>query len=331
MSNFYTFLTWIWERQSGETEDIDVINNYVRRKELEYTSVPGDPFLFFEWFFKHQGWKRFIDYYLNLPSTFGSNLIKESYDAEKLQWTLEFYIHDQIKQQIVSFYQELTYLFISQLSESLNLLQQAKRETIGFAAKQKLVKEYMSNVMRTSLPNVEDFKGYEQYMPFVKDVYTEFIHSVKSKIPKARTPEKQSGQSHHKKFGIGPINGPILRRIYSYSCNDWTFIDKDKTTEAEFVGYFLSPDPTSHSIRIQTACRINILAYILSKMKELFPGITYEAIEESGVILKSSKGSLPVKARDISKALSVIRRNSLPDKPEIDTFFKGLQDIKHKR
>lgn len=316
---FFNFLSEYFIRNNTATiDDVNSAKNALVKYLNQYTSIKSEPFQFFKWFFMHDGYILFIEYFKTIPELFPVSVIEQK--LENTSWKLVVEdLQGKLENIEVSFKNELKQLFTVELNKSIELLAQLRKEVIGVKNKKLIGQEYLKDALLTGV--IDESKITNQaFCHYLEKFHERFILLINQMLQK----ESSKKVSKTKSFRIinNKENRVILSRVYQLSFGESGFIDRTRTDLNTFINFFLSKEPHKYEKAIFTYCNVNVAAYILSKMKRLFPGIEWENIEESKCIIK--KTGAPFKASDISTGKGRRDKFSGDIIKEVDTFFSNM-------
>jgi hypothetical protein len=119
-------------------------------------------------------------------------------------------------------------------------------------------------------------------------------------------------------IGLSKKHIPLLKELYRLAFERGDVVNRDLTSEDEFINILTADDLSTVEGKIYFGCETTQVAYILEKLKGLSGEFTYVKVEKSGKFFTKKRKELT--GTDISKA-----RSSSPFPKEyekIDSFFK---------
>lgn len=143
--------------------------------------------------------------------------------------------------------------------------------------------------------------------------------SQTEKLSSIKKNEEYINEKHIQSFGFSEKHISKLKEIYNLTFDASHLMNKERTTEKQFIDILTAKDLSVVEGEIYFACETAQAAYILEKMKSLSPKFKYSTIEASGKFF--TKNKKPFTANDISASR---RKTPSPKEHEkVDSLFKS--------
>jgi hypothetical protein len=186
-------------------------------------------------------------------------------------------------------------------------------------------------ILTTELSNLKhlykrDFVSnvnYDEVVDILRIFYKQFSHSfvegLTNFIYGGETSASNENKKNKKSFGFGRDKIEVLRKIYhELVFNTGDFINKHKTSEADFLNILTANNYDDVSGVIKFGCETTQVAYVITAMQNISEQFTFENVGDSKKFFSKNNNSL--------KSSNLYKSKSKSPKPKefeyIDSFFK---------